>query len=109
MPMYVASIINDSYSDYTIRLYQMGGSLLAAKLALSHGWAINLGGGFHHAYRTNGSGFCVYADISMAIKCIRQHHPGELRKAMIVDLDAHQGNGHERDFLDDNSVFIFDA
>uniref|UniRef100_A0A3B4A7A2 Histone deacetylase domain-containing protein n=1 Tax=Periophthalmus magnuspinnatus TaxID=409849 RepID=A0A3B4A7A2_9GOBI len=28
--------------------------------------------------------------------------------ATIIDLDAHQGNGHERDFLDDQRVFIMD-
>ncbi len=28
---------------------------------------------------------------------------------MIVDLDAHQGNGHERDHLDREDIFIVDA
>lgn len=28
---------------------------------------------------------------------------------MIIDLDAHQGNGHERDMLDDKEVFIVDV
>lgn len=27
---------------------------------------------------------------------------------MIVDLDAHQGNGHERDFIGDTNTYIFD-
>ena len=27
---------------------------------------------------------------------------------MIVDFDAHQGNGHERDFMDDENVYILD-
>uniref|UniRef100_A0A8D0FDM0 Histone deacetylase 11 n=1 Tax=Strix occidentalis caurina TaxID=311401 RepID=A0A8D0FDM0_STROC len=30
-------------------------------------------------------------------------------KATIIDLDAHQGNGHERDFMDDHRVYIMDA
>ncbi|XP_025932354.1 histone deacetylase 11 isoform X5 [Apteryx rowi] len=30
-------------------------------------------------------------------------------KATIIDLDAHQGNGHERDFMDDSRVYIMDA
>ena len=30
-------------------------------------------------------------------------------KVMIVDLDAHQGNGHERDFLHDPRVHILDC
>ena len=28
---------------------------------------------------------------------------------MIVDLDAHQGNGYERDFLHDDNTFIIDC
>ncbi|KAG8007356.1 Histone deacetylase 11 [Nibea albiflora] len=31
-----------------------------------------------------------------------------ISRATIIDLDAHQGNGHERDFLDDRRVFIMD-
>ena len=36
------------------------------------------------------------------------HYP-DLKRVMIVDLDAHQGNGHERDFIGDNSVCIMDV
>lgn len=28
---------------------------------------------------------------------------------MIIDLDAHQGNGHERDHINRDDVFIVDA
>ena len=35
-------------------------------------------------------------------------HLDGIKKVMIVDLDAHQGNGHERDFLDDERVYIMD-
>ena len=28
---------------------------------------------------------------------------------MIIDLDAHQGNGHELDFLEDERVFVLDV
>ena len=87
-------------------LYQTGGSIMAAKAALERGWAINLGGGFHHASSENGEGFCALADISLIIKYLRRE--GLIKKAMIIDLDAHQGNGHERDFLEDNNVYIFD-
>ena len=33
----------------------------------------------------------------------------QVRNAMIVDLDAHQGNGHERDFMDAKNVYILDV
>src|SRR4051812_18549010 len=37
-----------------------GGTLLACRLALERGLAVNLGGGFHHASRDRGGGFCIY-------------------------------------------------
>jgi histone deacetylase 11 len=49
----------------------VGGTILAAALAITRGWAINLGGGMHHAHRSEGSGWCPYADITLAIKRIR--------------------------------------
>lgn len=88
-------------------MYQMGGSLLAGVAALQHGWAINLGGGFHHASYDNGEGFCPLADISLVVKYLRAEH--KIKRAMIIDLDAHQGNGHGTDFGDDPDTFILDA
>ncbi|KAL6603906.1 hypothetical protein ACP70R_044267 [Stipagrostis hirtigluma subsp. patula] len=78
---------------------QVGGSILTAKLALERGWAINVGGGFHHCSAEEGGGFCVYADISLCIQFafVRLN----ISRVMIIDLDAHQGNGHEKDFADD--------
>lgn len=88
-------------------LFQTGGSLLAAKAALGKGWAINLGGGFHHASYANGQGFCPLADISLIVKYLRREKLAQ--KVMIIDLDAHQGNGHGRDFIGDADVFIVDV
>ncbi|XP_077984351.1 histone deacetylase 11-like isoform X2 [Glandiceps talaboti] len=87
---------------------QTGGTILAAKLAIERGWAINIGGGFHHCSGDRGGGFCAYADITLAIKFLFER-VAKVKSAMIVDLDAHQGNGHERDFMDDNRVYIMDV
>ncbi|KAM8913766.1 histone deacetylase 11 isoform 4-T9 [Spinachia spinachia] len=87
---------------------QTGGTIMAAKLAVDRGWAINLGGGFHHCSSDKGGGFCAYADITLAIKFLFERVEG-ISKATIIDLDAHQGNGHERDFLDDGRVYIMDV
>lgn len=62
---------------------------MAGKLAVEKGWAINVGGGFHHCSRKKGGGFCPYADISLLIHELFQNYPA-VRKVMIVDLDAHQ-------------------
>ncbi|VDO32689.1 unnamed protein product [Onchocerca flexuosa] len=82
------------------------GTILAAKLALTSGWAINIGGGFHHASRSKGGGFCIYADITLALTFLFINQL--ISKAVIVDLDAHQGNGHENDFSGDSRVYIMD-
>ncbi|KAG8556814.1 hypothetical protein GDO81_018212 [Engystomops pustulosus] len=47
---------------------QTGGTIMAGKLAIERGWAINVGGGFHHCSSDKGGGFCAYADITLAIK-----------------------------------------
>jgi histone deacetylase 11 len=68
-----------------------GGTLLACRLALEKGLAINLGGGYHHASRDRGGGFCAYADVPLALLTLKEEvHFGS---ALVVDTDAHQGNG----------------
>jgi histone deacetylase 11 len=86
---------------------QAAGTLVAARLALKHGWAINLGGGFHHAKPASGEGFCVYGDIQLTAKRYLDEHPEH--KVMIVDLDAHRGNGFAQALLDEPRVVIFDV
>ncbi|KAJ3686511.1 hypothetical protein LUZ61_015675 [Rhynchospora tenuis] len=85
---------------------QVGGSVLSGKLAMERGWAINVGGGFHHCSAEQGGGFCTYADITLCIQFafVRLH----ISRIMIIDLDAHQGNGHEKDFANDERVYTLD-
>jgi len=71
--------------------YATGGTILACRLALEHGVAINLGGGYHHAAADSGGGFCVYADVPLAVNVL--HLEGKTGNVLVVDLDAHQGNG----------------
>jgi acetoin utilization deacetylase AcuC-like enzyme len=68
-----------------------GGTWLAAKLALQHGYAANAAGGSHHAMRDTGAGYCVFNDL--AIAALRLLSEGEVRRILIVDLDVHQGDG----------------
>jgi len=86
--------------------YATGGTLLAARLAMRHGIAINLGGGYHHAEPDRGGGFCVYADMPIAIRAMQAE--GLVRRALVVDLDVHQGNGTARCVAADDDVFTFD-
>jgi histone deacetylase 11 len=87
------------------------GTIMAAQLALAEGARVmNFGGGFHHAFRDHGEGFCVYADVALAIASERG--AGRLSPddgIMVIDLDAHRGNGFE-DIVDrDPTVKVFDV
>jgi len=77
-------------------LASAGGTLSATTAALEHGWGGNLAGGTHHAFRFEGSGFCVFNDIAIAIEWLRAS--GRIRRAAVVDLDVHQGDGTARIF-----------
>jgi acetoin utilization deacetylase AcuC-like enzyme len=80
-----------------------GGSILAAQHAMRDGFAVNLGGGFHHAFPGHGEGFCMINDVAVAIR--RMQADGAIRTAMVVDTDVHQGNGTAAIFAEDDSVF----
>ncbi len=68
-----------------------GGSWLAAKLALDHGYAANGAGGSHHALYDSGAGYCIFNDIAVAAN--RLLAEGDVRHILVVDLDVHQGDG----------------
>lgn len=80
-----------------------GGTILAGRRALEDGWAVNLGGGFHHAYSDHGEGFCVIHDVAVAIR--RLQRDGAAETAMVVDTDVHHGNGTAAIFGGDGTVF----
>ncbi|CAF4281157.1 unnamed protein product, partial [Rotaria magnacalcarata] len=63
------------------------------ELALERGWAINVGGGFHHCSSDSGGGFCAYADLTLLIIDLFTYFSDRIKKVLIVDLDAHQVRG----------------
>ena len=69
----------------------VAGTVLAARLALEHGLACNTAGGSHHAYADFGSGFCVFNDVAVAARVLLAE--AHIHKALVVDLDVHQGDG----------------
>jgi acetoin utilization deacetylase AcuC-like enzyme len=82
-----------------------GGTLLAARHALEDGVAGNLAGGAHHAFPDHGEGFCLLNDVAIAIRKLRQEH--EIGRAVIIDLDVHQGNGTAAIFDAEPEIFTF--
>ena len=83
----------------------VGGTIAATRHAMAHGLAMNLAGGTHHAFPDHGEGFCVFNDVAVAIRLLQRE--GLVRRAAVVDLDVHQGNGTHAVFADDDAVFTF--
>jgi acetoin utilization deacetylase AcuC-like enzyme len=81
------------------------GTLLAARAALDDGLAANLAGGTHHAFADHGEGFCVLNDVAIAIRVLQRERV--IERALVIDLDVHQGNGTAAIFAGDSSVFTF--
>ncbi len=85
--------------------YAVGGTIAAARNALSEGIGSNLAGGTHHAFADRGEGFCVLNDVAIAIRVLRRD--GRVRRAAIVDCDVHQGNGTATIFAGDPETLTF--
>jgi acetoin utilization deacetylase AcuC-like enzyme len=102
---YVERLIGGTLSEREIRQMELpyskeivdatllgcGGTLEAARLALRDGAACAIGGGFHHAHADHGEGFCILNDVAIALA--RLLHDGAVERAMVIDLDVHDGNG----------------
>ena len=82
-----------------------GGTLRTAQAALRDGAAVHLGGGFHHAFPDHGEGFCLIHDVAIAIRMLQRERA--IRRALVVDLDVHHGNGTAAIFSGDDTVFTF--
>ena len=66
------------------------------------GFGGNLAGGTHHAFRGEGSGFCVFNDLAVAILALRRD--ALAARAAVIDLDVHQGDGTAAIFEHDPAV-----
>lgn len=81
----------------------VAGTCLTANLAIETGKALNLTGGYHHAFADFGSGFCLFNDLYLAAKAM-QAHPG-IDNVLIIDLDVHQGDGTAKLAENDDDIF----
>ena len=95
------------FSPRISRAHQLavGGTILAARHALETGIGLHCGGGAHHAFRDHGEGYCALNDIAVAIRRLRAD--GKIRRAAVIDLDVHQGNGTASIFAGDPDTFTF--
>ncbi|MEM3731120.1 MAG: histone deacetylase [Candidatus Bathyarchaeia archaeon] len=84
----------------------VGGALECGK-AVFEGKAqhsISLGGGFHHAGRNYGGGFCLFNDIAVLVEFLRINY--HVKRFLILDYDVHFGNGTSDIYYDDPSVLF---
>ncbi|MFO7956718.1 MAG: histone deacetylase [Candidatus Brocadiia bacterium] len=95
-------------SEEIVRAFVLGagGTILACRTALAQNtFAMNLAGGFHHAFPDWAEGFCYINDVAVGVRKMQQE--GRVERAMVVDCDLHQGNGTAWVFRDDPDVFTF--
>ena len=81
----------------------IGGSLTACEL-IHAGEAergVAVGGGFHHAGRNYGGGFCLFNDVAILVERIRRHGA---KRVMVIDHDVHAGNGTSDIYYRDPNV-----
>jgi acetoin utilization deacetylase AcuC-like enzyme len=82
-----------------------GGTWLAARLAMVHGFAANMAGGSHHALNDSGAGYCVFNDLAIVAR--RWVAEDESAHVLIVDLDVHQGDGTALLTADSDAITSF--
>lgn len=88
----------------TIRL-ATGGTIAATRWVVGHGGAaVNLLGGFHHAFPDRGGGLCPVNDLAVALACARAD--GFEGRVVILDLDAHPPDGTAACTANDPGVWI---
>lgn len=118
-PAYVARVCEGRLSDAELRdigfpwspamversLRSTGATISACRAALAEGVSVNLAGGTHHAYRDRGSGYCVFNDAAVAARVVQSER--RIERALIVDLDVHQGDGTAAILADDPTIFTF--
>jgi acetoin utilization deacetylase AcuC-like enzyme len=80
-------------------------TLEAARTALTKGASASLAGGTHHAHPDFGEGYCCFNDVAVAIRVLQRD--GIIRRAAVLDLDVHQGNGTAEIFAGEADVFTF--
>ncbi|MBB3948739.1 histone deacetylase family protein [Aureimonas jatrophae] len=116
-PFYVEAVLTQSVSREREKLIgfpvdarvamrsrcAVGGTLLAARLALEGGLACNTAGGSHHAGPSGGAGFSVFNDVAVAAHVLLAE--GDVSRVLVFDCDVHQGDGTARIFAEDPAVF----
>ncbi len=86
----------------------VGASMRAGELVLrgDHRVAFGLGGGLHHAKRDREAGFCVFNDVAICALNLLERLGA--RRILVLDMDAHAGDGTAEIFYGDPRVLLVD-
>ena len=63
---------------------------------------ISLGGGYHHAGRSYGGGFCLFNDVAVLVEYLRSEC--DVKRFLVLDYDVHFGNGTSDIYYKDPTV-----
>jgi acetoin utilization protein AcuC len=66
--------------------------------------AVALGGGYHHAGRNYGGGFCLFNDVAVLTEFLREVYA--VKRILILDYDVHFGNGTSDIYYSDPEVLF---
>jgi acetoin utilization protein AcuC len=77
---------------------ECGEAVLASKAKRS----VSIGGGYHHAGKNYGGGFCLFNDVAILIEYLRAKH--DVERFLILDYDVHFGNGTSDIYYHDPTV-----
>jgi acetoin utilization protein AcuC len=88
--------------------YIIGQAKLACDLIFKENFkkVISIGGGLHHAKENFGEGFCLYNDVAFCGKYLIEKY--DLKRILILDTDAHAGNGTLEYFYDSERILFID-
>jgi len=68
-------------------------------------------GGLHHGKRNYGEGFCIFNDVAILVENLKRKYSSassNLERILILDTDAHAGNGTAEIFYQDPKVLFID-
>ncbi len=90
---------------YTRSASEVEATRMTCRAALEEGVAVCLAGGKHHAFSGYGSSYSVFNDVAVAIRDLQMWRPN--LRIMVVDTDAHQGDGTNAILAGDSRVFTY--
>jgi acetoin utilization deacetylase AcuC-like enzyme len=105
---HIAADFQISPSTYETALYAAGAPLSAIDYILNPSYQTKRAFCIvrppgHHAHRDSGSGFCVFNSVAIAAKYLAQRG----HKVVIVDWDAHHGEGTQELVEKDPNIYYF--